>query len=61
MATTAPTEDKPARKPRVAKTSMPESNVVPIQTSNNVGAISQVIGAVVDVTFEDQLDRKSVV
>ncbi len=27
----------------------------PIQTSNNVGAISQVIGAVVDVTFEDQL------
>ena len=55
MATTAPTEDKPARKPRVAKTSMPESNVVPIQTSNNVGAISQVIGAVVDVTFEDQL------
>ena len=27
----------------------------PIQTSNNVGAISQIIGAVVDVTFEDQL------
>jgi F0F1-type ATP synthase beta subunit len=26
-----------------------------LQTSNNVGAISQVIGAVVDVTFEDQL------
>ena len=55
MATAAPTADKPARKPRVAKAAMPESNVVPIQTSNNVGAISQVIGAVVDVTFEDQL------
>ena len=27
----------------------------PLQTSNNVGAISQVIGAVVDVAFEDQL------
>ena len=27
----------------------------PTQTSNNVGAISQIIGAVVDVTFEDQL------
>ncbi len=55
MATAAPTADKPARKPRVAKAATPESNVVPIQTSNNVGAISQVIGAVVDVTFEDQL------
>ena len=55
MATAAPIADKPARKPRVAKTAAPESNVVPIQTSNNVGAISQVIGAVVDVTFEDQL------
>ena len=55
MATAAPTADKPARKPRATKTAVPESNVVPIQTSNNVGAISQVIGAVVDVTFEDQL------
>ena len=55
MATAAPIADKPARKPRVAKIAAPESNVVPIQTSNNVGAISQVIGAVVDVTFEDQL------
>ncbi|MFS0736468.1 F0F1 ATP synthase subunit beta [Sphingomonas sp. 1P06PA] len=27
----------------------------PLQTTNNVGQISQVIGAVVDVTFEDQL------
>ena len=55
MATAAPTTEKPARKPRVMKAATPESNVVPIQTSNNVGAISQVIGAVVDVTFEDQL------
>ena len=59
MATVAPTTEKPARKPRAPKapisTGAPESNVVPIQTSNNVGAISQVIGAVVDVTFEDQL------
>ncbi len=29
--------------------------LAPIATTNNVGRISQVIGAVVDVTFEDQL------
>ncbi len=55
MATAAPIADKPARKPRATKAAAPESNVVPLQTSNNVGAISQVIGAVVDVTFPDQL------
>ena len=55
MATAAPTTEKPARKPRAPKPVIGETNVVPIQTSNNVGAISQVIGAVVDVTFEDQL------
>ena len=47
MATAAPTADKPARKPRAVKAVETESNVVPIQTSNNVGAISQIIGAVV--------------
>jgi F-type H+/Na+-transporting ATPase subunit beta len=52
MATAAPTADKPARKPRAPRT---DATVAPLQTSNNVGAISQVIGAVVDVTFEDQL------
>ncbi len=29
--------------------------IAPVATTNNVGRISQVIGAVVDVTFEDQL------
>jgi F-type H+-transporting ATPase subunit beta len=56
MATAAPTTDKAPRKPRVAKT--PESDAIgtaPVQTSNNIGRISQIIGAVVDVTFEDQL------
>jgi F-type H+/Na+-transporting ATPase subunit beta len=53
MATAAPTTEKPARKPRAPKADVPAAT--PVQTSNNVGAISQVIGAVVDVTFEDQL------
>ena len=50
MATAAPTAKKPAAK----KAAAPKATA-PLQTSNNVGAISQVIGAVVDVTFEDQL------
>ncbi len=55
MATAAPTADKPARKPRAVKPKADAPTSAPVQTSNNVGAISQVIGAVVDVTFEDQL------
>ena len=51
MATAAPTADKPARKPRAPKAAAPES-AAPIATTNSVGRISQVIGAVVDVTFE---------
>jgi F-type H+/Na+-transporting ATPase subunit beta len=55
MATAAPTAKKPAAKKAAApKTAAPKATA-PLQTSNNVGAISQVIGAVVDVTFEDQL------
>jgi F-type H+-transporting ATPase subunit beta len=55
MATAAPTTKKPA-KPRVAKTPATDATAsAPVQTSNNIGRISQIIGAVVDVTFEDQL------
>jgi F-type H+-transporting ATPase subunit beta len=55
MATAAPTTKKPA-KPRAAKTPAADATVsAPVQTSNNIGRISQIIGAVVDVTFEDQL------
>ena len=56
MATAAPTTKKPAAKPR-AKKAAPTGGetTAPVATTNNVGRISQVIGAVVDVTFEDQL------
>ena len=55
MATAAPTANKPAAKKAAAPKAAAPKASAPIQTSNNVGAISQVIGAVVDVTFEDQL------
>ena len=57
MATAASTK-KPVAKKAAAKATKPSpaaTNSAPIQTSNNIGAISQIIGAVVDVTFEDQL------
>ncbi|MGN6622498.1 MAG: F0F1 ATP synthase subunit beta, partial [Sphingomonas sp.] len=56
MATAAPTTKKPAAKPR-AKKAAPAGGetTAPVATTNNVGRISQVIGAVVDVTFEDRL------
>ena len=54
MATAAPTE-KPVRKPRAVKPKDDAPAAATLSTSNNVGAISQVIGAVVDVTFEDRL------
>jgi len=57
---TAPTAEKPARKPRATKpkAAAPAGDVTstaPVATTNNVGTISQVIGAVVDVSFPDQL------
>jgi F-type H+/Na+-transporting ATPase subunit beta len=55
MATAAPTAKKPAAKKAAAPKAATPKATAPLQTSNNVGAISQVIGAVVDVTFEDQL------
>ena len=55
MATAAPTAKKPAAKKAAAPKAAAPKATAPVQTSNNVGAISQVIGAVVDVTFEDQL------
>jgi F-type H+/Na+-transporting ATPase subunit beta len=54
MATAAPTTEKPTRKPRATKAAADTASA-PRQTSNNVGRVSQVIGAVVDVAFEDQL------
>jgi F-type H+-transporting ATPase subunit beta len=59
MASNAPTAEKPARKPRATKAAAAPADttttVAPKATTNNVGVISQVIGAVVDVTFPDQL------
>jgi len=57
---TAPTAEKPARKPRATKPKAPAAKgastpAAATATTNNVGTISQVIGAVVDVTFPDQL------
>ena len=61
MATAAPKTKAPAKKaapkaaaPRAAKAPAAPKAAAPA-TTNNVGRISQVIGAVVDVTFEDQL------
>jgi F-type H+-transporting ATPase subunit beta len=54
----APTAEKPARKPRATKAAAPKAEATtqaPKATTNNVGVISQIIGAVVDVTFPDQL------
>jgi F-type H+-transporting ATPase subunit beta len=53
MATAAPTAEKPARKPRAPKAAATASTAP--ATTNNVGRISQVIGAVVDVAFEGEL------
>jgi F-type H+-transporting ATPase subunit beta len=52
---TAPTAEKPARKPRVAKPKADAPAAAKTATTNNVGVISQVIGAVVDVSFPDNL------
>lgn len=59
MATAAPKTKAPAKKPAAPrKAAAPQAEATtaaPIATTNNVGVISQVIGAVVDVTFPDQL------
>jgi F-type H+-transporting ATPase subunit beta len=59
MATAAPKTKAPAKKaaaPRKAAAPQAEATTTaPIATTNNVGVISQVIGAVVDVSFPDQL------
>src|SRR3982751_823883 len=55
MATAAPTAEKPARKPRATKPAAGAPTTAPIATTNNVGVISQIIGAVVDVSFPDNL------
>src|SRR4051812_33662791 len=52
MATAAP-ETKP--KPRAKKATTATETKAPAQTSNLVGRVSQVIGAVVDVAFEGDL------
>jgi len=49
MATAAPT------KPRTKKAAAATENKAPAQTSNIVGRVSQVIGAVVDVAFDGEL------
>ncbi|MES2057453.1 MAG: F0F1 ATP synthase subunit beta, partial [Pseudomonadota bacterium] len=49
---TAPIAEKPARKPRATKTAAPTASTTSVASGSNVGRISQVIGAVVDVTFE---------
>ena len=54
MATEAPIAEKPARKPRATKPKADAAGTLPT-TTNNVGRISQVIGAVVDVAFEGAL------
>jgi len=51
----APTAEKPARKPRAPKAAASTPTTTPVATTNNVGVISQVIGAVVDVSFPDNL------
>lgn len=58
MATAAPTAEKPARKPRAPKAPVTASGagttVAPV-AGTSTGRISQVIGAVVDVSFEGNL------
>ncbi|WP_414901340.1 F0F1 ATP synthase subunit beta [Sphingomonas flavalba] len=56
---TAPTTEKPARKPRATKAAQPKAAgtaaTAKTAVDGNAGRISQVIGAVVDVTFEGRL------
>ncbi|HEX7848907.1 MAG TPA: F0F1 ATP synthase subunit beta, partial [Sphingomonas sp.] len=59
MATAAPKTKAPAKKPaaprKAAAPKAEATTTAPKATTNNVGVISQVIGAVVDVSFPDRL------
>lgn len=55
MATAAPKTKAPAKKPAAPKAAKATPTTAPKTTTNNVGVISQVIGAVVDVSFPDNL------
>lgn len=61
MATAAPTAEKPARKPRAPKAPVTASGADTTTAAPVIGAaagrISQVIGAVVDVSFDGQLPK----
>src|SRR4051794_10679191 len=54
MATAADTKPKPRAHKAAPKASTPQANA-PAATSNLVGRVAQVIGAVVDVAFEGDL------
>jgi F-type H+-transporting ATPase subunit beta len=54
MATAAPTKPRKTAKPAAAAKA-PATPKAPAQTSNLVGRVAQVIGAVVDVAFEGEL------
>ena len=56
MATAAPTAEKPARKPRAPKAVTGTTASAPV-TGASTGRISQVIGAVVDVSFDGALPK----
>lgn len=56
MATAAPTAEKPARKPRAPKAVTGTTTIAPV-TGTSAGRISQVIGAVVDVSFDGALPK----
>ncbi|WP_294043831.1 F0F1 ATP synthase subunit beta [Sphingomonas sp.] len=55
MATAAPKTKAPAKKPAAPRKAAATTTTAPKATTNNVGVISQVIGAVVDVSFPDHL------
>src|ERR687894_450897 len=55
MATAAETKPRKPAKPAAAKSAGAATPKAPAQTSNLVGRVAQVIGAVVDVAFEGEL------
>jgi len=55
MATAAPTKPRKTAKPAAAAKAKGPAPKAPAQTSNLVGRVAQVIGAVVDVAFEGEL------
>ncbi|MCP3731213.1 F0F1 ATP synthase subunit beta [Sphingomonas sp. MG17] len=57
MATAAPTAEKPARKPRAPKAVTGTTQAAAPVAGTSTGRISQVIGAVVDVSFDGALPK----